>query len=70
MSSYRVISSDNHVVEPEDLWTSRTEPKFKDRVPQVQRLEEGDWWLCDGRKITDVGGTGPRPESGLKSRKS
>ena len=51
MSSYRVISSDNHVIEPVDLWTSRTESKFRDRVPHVQRLEDGDWWFCDGRKI-------------------
>ena len=58
MSSYRVISSDNHVVEPIDLWTSRSESKFKDRVPHVERLKEDDWWVCDGRKITDVGSPG------------
>ena len=54
MSSYRVISSDNHVMEPVDLWTSRAEPKFKDRMPHVERLEEGDWWVCDGRKVLGV----------------
>ena len=58
MSSYRVISSDNHVVEPMDLWTSRGESKFKDRLPHVERLEEGDWWICDGQKGFDVAGTG------------
>ena len=36
MSSYRVISSDNHVVEPADLWTSRGESRFKDRMPYVE----------------------------------
>ncbi len=55
MSSYRVISSDNHVVEPGDLWTSRAEPKFKDRAPHIKRLEEGDWWFCDGLKIGAAG---------------
>ena len=54
MSSYRVISSDNHVFEPADLWTSRAESKFKDRVPHVESLEEGDWWICDGKKVIDV----------------
>src|SRR5262249_18493390 len=34
MANYRVISSDNHVFEPPDLWTSRARPAFKDRVPQ------------------------------------
>ena len=54
MSSYRVISSDNHVIEPVDLWTSRAESKFKDRVPHVEYLEDGDWWFCDGRKISSA----------------
>ena len=54
MSSYRVISSDNHVIEPEDLWTSRGESKFKDRAPHLERLEEGDWWFCDGQKLLGV----------------
>ena len=55
MSSYRVISSDNHVVEPEDLWISRVESKFKDRAPHVERLEDGDWWFCDGLKMGAAG---------------
>lgn len=55
MPSYRVISSDNHVMEPADLWTSRAESKFKDRLPHVESLEEGDWWICDGQKVQDVG---------------
>ena len=52
MSSYRVISSDNHVIEPVDLWISRAESKFKDRAPHVEYLEDGDFWCCDGRKVT------------------
>src|SRR5215469_1285709 len=52
MSNYKIISSDNHVYEPPELWTSRVEAKFKDRAPRVVRLEdEGDWWLCDGYKM-------------------
>ena len=50
MSSYRLISSDSHVIEPSDLWTSRIETKFRDRAPHIESLEEGDWWFCDGRK--------------------
>ena len=37
MAHYRVISSDNHVFEPPDLWTSRARPEFKDRVPHLVR---------------------------------
>ena len=32
MANYRVISSDNHVFDPSDLWTSRAKPAFKDRA--------------------------------------
>ena len=54
MPDYRVISSDNHVMEPVDLWTNRAESKFNHRVPHVESLEEGDWWCCDGRKLLGV----------------
>ena len=50
MGNYRVLSSDSHIYEPSDLWTSRIEPKFRDRCPRIVHLEEGDWWFCDGRK--------------------
>ena len=36
-SSYRIISVDDHVVEPPDLWTSRLPAKFRDRAPHVVR---------------------------------
>ena len=52
MSGYRVISSDSHVIEPPDLWTSRIKPKLRDRAPHVVRLEDGsDWFYCDGIKM-------------------
>ena len=55
MASYRVISADNHVMEPPDLWTTRANAKFKDRVPQIIREENGtDWWYCDGHKMVNV----------------
>ena len=63
MVDYRVISSDNHVVEPVDLWTSRGESKFKDRVPRVERLEKGDWWICDGIEVMSLT---PGTQTGLR----
>ena len=51
MANYRVISSDNHVFEPPDLWTSRARPVFKDRVPQLVREYDGDWWFCNGHRV-------------------
>ena len=55
MANYRIISSDNHVTEPPDLWTDRIEPKFRDRAPKIVRDESGtDWWHCDGIKLVSV----------------
>ena len=51
MSDYKVISSDSHVFEPPDLWTSRIERKFRDKAPHVVHGEEGDQWWCDGRLV-------------------
>jgi len=52
MADYRVISSDNHVMEPPDLWTDRIDAKFRDRAPATRREEDGDGWYCDGLRIT------------------
>jgi len=32
MAAFKVISADSHIVEPPDMYTSRIEPKFRDRV--------------------------------------
>ena len=55
MAGNKMISADNHVVEPSDLWTSRARGKFKDRVPQIMREDSGaDWWYCDGYQVVGV----------------
>ena len=63
MANYRVISSDNHVFEPPDLWTSRAKPAFKDRVPQMVREYDGDWWFCDGHRTI---GLSPGAQTGMR----
>ena len=57
MADYRIISLDNHVYEPPDLWTSRVDAKFKDRAPHIVRRPEDDtdWWMCDGVKGQGAG---------------
>ena len=60
MDSYKVISSDSHVVEPPDLWTGRVEAKFRDRAPRVIRNEKGgDWWHFDGLTGAQCRGRNP-----------
>ena len=69
MSSYRVISSDNHVFEPTDLWTSRGESKFKDRLPHVVSWKRATGGFATAGKYK-ISLREPRSESDLKIRKS
>ena len=46
----RIISVDDHVVEPPDLWQNRLPKKFLDRGPRIERLkgrEQGMGWVRD-----------------------
>ncbi len=46
--TYRLISADTHVNEPPDLWTSRVPGHLVDRVPRIERFEQGDAWVIEG----------------------
>ena len=63
MSEYRVISSDNHVFEPPDLWTSRIEPRFRDKAPRLEHEEDGYWWYCGDHRLI---GLGPGAQTGKR----
>ena len=55
MTKFNIISSDSHVFEPPDLWTTRIEAKFRDRAPHVVRGEEYDMWYLDPYTHTSMG---------------
>ena len=55
MADYRLISSDNHVFEPPDLWLTRIEPRFRERCPRIMRVGNEDWWFCDGHQVPGTG---------------
>ena len=55
MASYRIVSSDSHIFEPPDLWADRVEPRYRERAPRIVRMEDGDWWFCDGVKTNSAG---------------
>jgi predicted TIM-barrel fold metal-dependent hydrolase len=44
-----MLSSDSHVIEPPDLWDGAG-GGLGDRMPHVERLDDGDWWIVDGYK--------------------
>jgi predicted TIM-barrel fold metal-dependent hydrolase len=51
-----VYSSDCHVIEPPDLWTSRVDKRFRDRAPRVVRYEDTELWVVDDEKRLAVVG--------------
>jgi predicted TIM-barrel fold metal-dependent hydrolase len=60
MAAYKVISADSHIVEPPDMYTSRIEPKFRDRAPRMERRKtpagrEYDAWVLEGTQVGTLG---------------
>jgi len=46
---YRIIDSDQHIIEPRDLWEQWLPKKFQDRAPKLVRDEDGgDAWDLGG----------------------
>ena len=47
---YRLISSDSHVSMPDDAWQTYLDPEFRDRAPRIERTDEGDFRVFEGRR--------------------
>jgi predicted TIM-barrel fold metal-dependent hydrolase len=45
---YELISSESHIVEPPDLFTSRLPAALKDRAPKLAEADGGSAWFVDG----------------------
>ena len=60
MAEYKVISGDSHIVEPPDLYSSRVESRFRERVPRMERRKtpsgrEYDAWFIDNQQVATLG---------------
>ena len=57
MSTYRLLSSDSHIVEPPDLWDEGMGAKYKGRAPRVVKDGQGyaHWYVDEGVPIGSVG---------------
>ena len=46
-----LVSVDDHLIEPPDLWQSTVPARYRDRAPKVVRDDDGDWkWEYDGSR--------------------
>src|ERR1700679_3392948 len=73
-NKYFMVSTDSHANEPADLWATRIDPKYRDRVPRIITDEQGvQWRYCEGyrpdrgRVMSFEGGGGGRPGGGGSS---
>ncbi|WP_281783294.1 amidohydrolase family protein [Sinimarinibacterium flocculans] len=49
LKEFFVVSADCHVNEPNDVYSARIEPKFKDRLPRIEVDEKGrKWFVAEG----------------------
>jgi uncharacterized protein len=47
MSTYALISSDSHIIEPGELWETRIDRRFRDRGPRLVHEGDVDQWYAD-----------------------
>jgi predicted TIM-barrel fold metal-dependent hydrolase len=51
-----IVSVDDHLLEPPDMFTGRLPARFGNRAPHVERDDAGvDWWVTDGERTPLMG---------------
>jgi predicted TIM-barrel fold metal-dependent hydrolase len=56
LAGIKIVDCDTHITEAPDLFTSRAPAKFKDRMPQVKRINGTDRWFVGDRDFGTLGG--------------
>ena len=54
-NKFFMVSADNHVNEPPDLWEKRVDNKYRHRIPRVEVDADGvKWQVTEGRRATKL----------------
>ncbi|MFI5047664.1 MAG: amidohydrolase family protein [Acidimicrobiia bacterium] len=64
-AAFRAVSADSHVNPPADMWREYLPAEFRDRAPTVERTDEGDFEVFEGRRrpmMALAAAAGRRPE--------
>ena len=73
MNDMILVSVDDHVCEPPDMWDNHVPAKWKDRAPKLITKDDGsNLWVFEGGQIPNVGSTplpAARPRSTAWSRR-
>ena len=52
---YRLITTDDHVIEPPDVWEGRLEERFQQRAPRLVEVDGEEHWIFGGAKLVNLG---------------
>ena len=47
----RIVSADDHIVEPPDIWVTRLPKRFRDAGPRIEQLPTGSWRSSMGEHL-------------------
>jgi predicted TIM-barrel fold metal-dependent hydrolase len=47
-SDARIMSADDHLIEPPNVWLDHIDPQYRDRAPRIVQVEGRDAWLFEG----------------------
>ncbi|MGA8546444.1 MAG: amidohydrolase, partial [Mycobacterium sp.] len=50
-----MISVDDHIIEPPNLWVDRASAADRDRVPHVERIDGVDTWVYEQARASVLG---------------
>jgi predicted TIM-barrel fold metal-dependent hydrolase len=50
-----LISVDDHILEPSNLWVDRVAAKDRDRAPHMELVDGMDYWVYDGKRYPSSG---------------
>jgi predicted TIM-barrel fold metal-dependent hydrolase len=52
---YMLISTDDHIIEPADVWKGRLEAKYQPRAPKVVEIDGEQRWVFESQKLINTG---------------
>lgn len=53
--AYRFVSTDDHIIEPRDVWTGRLESRLQDAAPRLVEKEKLEHWVFEDQRAPNSG---------------
>ena len=50
-----MVSVDDHVLEPPNVWQDRVPARYRDVAPRLAQTPDGEFWLYEDRRVPTGG---------------